>query len=87
MKPVLYSIVPEYILKSMAQTFYACLHLPIQIINDKGGVLISEGDSPGFCKLFQKHLPPSESCKKCICQPAKELFPLGNAIFSHVMLT
>lgn len=79
MKPVLYSIVPEYILKSMAQTFHACLQLPIQIINENGEVLISEGETLGFCKLFQKHLPPSESCKKMHMSASKRAITIGES--------
>lgn len=79
MKPVLYSIVPEYILKSMAQTFNACLHLSIQIINEQGEVLISEGESPNFCKLFQKHLPPSDSCEKMHISASKKAITIGES--------
>lgn len=79
MKPVLYSIVPEYILKSMAQTFNACLRLPIQIINESGEVLISEGGSPNFCKLFQRHLPSSESCEKMHISASKKAVLIGES--------
>lgn len=79
MKSVLYSIVPESILKSMAQTFHSCLQLPIQIINENGEVLISEGETPGFCKLFQKHLPPSESCKKMHMSASKRAVTIGES--------
>lgn len=57
MKPLLYTIVPEENIHSMALTFSKCVKLPIQIINEEGKLLVSEGDSPHFCTLFQKHLP------------------------------
>ena len=62
MKPRLYTFVSEETLHSMAVTFYACVKLPIQIINEHGKTLVSEGESPHFCHLFQKHLPSYDSC-------------------------
>lgn len=83
MKPILYSIVPEDILRSRAETFYVCIHLSIQILNENGEVLISEGDFPNFCKLFQKHLPSSESCGKMHVSAGKRAVSIGEAyIFS-----
>lgn len=79
MNTILYSIVPEYVLTSMAKTFHACLNLPIQIIDEKGKVLISEGELPSFCKLFTKHLPPSESCDKLHMSASKRAVSIGES--------
>lgn len=35
MKTALYSIVPEQTIKAIADTFYECIHLPIQLINEQ----------------------------------------------------
>lgn len=75
MNPLLYTIVPEENLHSMALTFNKCIKLPIQIINEEGKTLVSEGESPHFCTLFQKHLPAYDTCEKCIYLQAKKQSP------------
>lgn len=77
MKPVLYTLVPEETLKAMAVTFHACIHIPIQIINEEGQILVSEGDTPHFCTLFQKHLPTWDSCEKLHISASKKAISLG----------
>lgn len=79
MKPLLYTIVPEENLRSMAITFNQCIKLPIQIINEEGKTLVSEGDSPHFCKLFQKHLPDYDSCEKMHISASKKAISLGES--------
>lgn len=79
MAPLLYTIVPEETLHSMAHTFSACVKLPIQIINEEGKTLVAEGQSPHFCKLFQKHLPPYDTCEKMHISASKRAISLGEA--------
>lgn len=79
MKPLLYSIVPQKTLQSMAETFYACIHLSIQIINEQGETLVSEGGTHQFCRLFQKHLPPSDTCEKAHVDASKQAISIGEA--------
>lgn len=79
MKPLLYSIVPQKTLQSMAETFYACIHLSIQIINEHGETLVSEGGTHQFCRLFQKHLPPSDTCEKAHVDASKQAISIGEA--------
>lgn len=77
MKPLLYSIVPQKNLQSMAETFYACIHLSIQIINDQGEILVSKGDTHQFCRLFQKHLSPTDTCEKTHVSASKQAISIG----------
>lgn len=77
LKNALYSIVPEQTIKAMADTFYACIQLPIQLINEQGEILISIGESPAFCRSFQKHLPASETCEKLHTSASKKAISLG----------
>lgn len=77
MKPLLYSIVPEETLRSMLITFYNCIGLSIQIIDDQGQILISEGVSTRFCTLFKKHLPHYDSCEKLHISASKRAVSLG----------
>ena len=77
MKHLLYTIVPEKTLKNMAVTFHACIRIPIQIINDQGEILVSEGETPRFCTLFQQHLPSKDSCEKMHISASKKAIDLG----------
>ena len=61
----------------MAETFYACVHLPIQIINEEGKILVSIGDTPSFCRLFQRHLPATETCEKLHASASRKAVSLG----------
>jgi len=88
MKPLLYSIVQKDTLHSMVETFYACMQLPIQIIDEQGEFLASSGQTVNFCRLFQKHLPPNDSCEKMHISASKKAISLGEPyIFScHAQL-
>lgn len=77
MKPLLYTLVPEETLKAMAETFHACVHLSIQIINENGEILVSEGETHEFCRLFQKHLPASDTCEKTHVSASKKAISIG----------
>lgn len=77
MKPVLYTIVPEETVKSLAVTFHACIGLPIQLINENGEILVCEGDTPAFCSLFQNYLPQTETCEKLHISASKKAISLG----------
>ena len=77
MKPALYTLVPEQTIRSMDETFNACIDLPIQIINEVGEILVSVGDTPTFCRLFQKHLPVTETCEKLHISGSKKAVCLG----------
>ena len=88
MKALLYSIVPEETLSAMCETFYSCIHLPIQLMNEHGEILVTKGKRTGFCKAFQKHLPPGDTCVKMHVSASKKAISLGEPyIFScHAQL-
>lgn len=77
MKPLLYSLVPEETLHAMVKTFYECIHLSIQIINEHGEILVSEGGTHSFCRLFQTHLPSCDTCENIHVSASKKAISLG----------
>lgn len=79
MKPLLYSIVPQQTLEAMAETFHACLHLSIQIINENGETLVSKGEETAFCRLFSRHLPVDDTCERMHISASKKAITLGEA--------
>lgn len=77
MKPLLYSLVPKETLQAMVKTFHACIHLSIQIINEHGEILVSEGGTHSFCRLFQNYLPSYDSCEHTHVSASKKAISLG----------
>ena len=83
MKPLLYSIVEEQTLHTMLDTFYACIRLPIQAIDENGEFLSISGSINNFCNCFQKYLPAGDTCDKMHVNAAKRAVDLGEPyIFS-----
>ncbi|HBA63203.1 MAG TPA: AraC family transcriptional regulator, partial [Lachnospiraceae bacterium] len=64
MKPYLYTILKKEQLADMLNVFYTCVGLPIQVIDDSGHILQSQGDITSFCSLFKRFLPPGEECSQ-----------------------
>ncbi len=79
MKPLLYSLVPQDTLQAMAETFYTCIHLSIQIINENGETLVSQGKVHEFCHLFQSHLSSENACEHTHLSASKKAISLGES--------
>ena len=77
MQPYLYTVVEQEKLHEMLEAFYACLDLPIQVIDDMGNILESCGEETDFCKFFQKHLPAGDTCEKIHVTSSKRAISLG----------
>lgn len=77
MQPYLYTVVEQEKLHEMLEAFYACLDLPIQVIDDMGNILESCGEETDFCKSFQKHLPAGDTCEKIHVTSSKRAISLG----------
>lgn len=77
MQPYLYTVVEQEKLHEMLEAFYACLDLPIQVIDDMGNILESCGEETDFCKSFQKHLPAGDTCEKIYVTSSKRAISLG----------
>lgn len=77
MKPLLYSIVPEDTLKAMTDTFYACMQIPIQVIDEQGEFLAQSGQMSNFCRCFQDYLPSDDTCEKMHISASKRAVTLG----------
>ena len=83
MKTYLYTVVDEHKLKEMLETFYKCMEIPIQVLNEEGEVLQAFGDTTTFCSLFKAHLPHMDSCEKIHANASKKAMELGETyIFS-----
>ena len=83
MEPLLYEKIDKQNIRQMLETFYQCISLPIQILNEKGDILDFFGPVPEYCSLFRKHLPEGETCAKLHASASQLALSLGEAyIFS-----
>lgn len=83
MKPLLYTFVDEKTLTIMLDTFFACMNLPIQVIDENGNFLATRGPMINFCRYLQTYLPPDEACEKLHISASKRAITLGEPyIFS-----
>lgn len=83
MQPILYSIIEKRKLRELLETFYQCINLPIQVLDDTGEVLDAFGDCHNYCKIFKHFLPKGESCTKLHSNASKLAMSLGETyIFS-----
>ena len=83
MKSYLYTLVNEEQLSEMLDAFYHCVSIPIQVLDENGQILQSCGATTGFCSLFKKKLPPSDTCAKLHADASKIAMDLGEPyIFS-----
>lgn len=83
MQSPLYSIIPQKSLHQLLETFYQCIELPVQVLDEQGEVLDSFGCVHNYCKIFKRFLPKAESCTKIHSKASKLAMELGETyIFS-----
>lgn len=83
MQPVLYSIIEKRKLHELLETFYQCIGLHIQVLDENGEILDAFGDAHDYCKIFKHYLPRGESCSKLHSNASKLAMSLGETyIFS-----
>ncbi len=77
MQPILYTVIQKQHLHDMLETFYHCINLPIQVLDENGNILDSFGDTYHYCRIFKGFLPKSESCQKIHSNASKLAMSLG----------
>lgn len=77
MESYLYSLVPHDYLVQMLDTFYACVSIPVQVIDEQGTILESCGSVTNFCNIFKKRLSSEDSCKNIHINASKRAVGLG----------
>lgn len=83
MVPYLYTIIDKQRISDMLKAFYTCVGLPIQVIDDTGALLESQGDITSFCSRFHPFLPNDDKCSKLHAKAGKRAMELGETyIFS-----
>lgn len=83
MQPLLYTIIEKHRLHEMLETFYKCIDLPVQVLDENGEILDKFGESHSYCNIFKKFLPKDDTCTKLHSNASKLAMSLGETyIFS-----
>lgn len=83
MSQTLYSIIHKDTLHSMLESYFHCIDLAVQVIDERGDLLHSFGRTANFCRTFEQHLPGSQSCASMHTDAGKKAISLGETyIFS-----
>lgn len=83
MESVLYQVVEKQKMCEILESFYACIDLPIQVIDSKGIILESYGRFSNYCGIIKKHLPKEDSCEQVHIRASQKAMDLGETyIFS-----
>jgi len=83
MQPILYTIIEKQKLHDLLETFYHCMNLPVQVLDENGEILDSCGESHNYCHIFKRFLSKNESCTRLHANASKLAMSLGETyIFS-----
>ena len=83
MKPYLYTVVNKEHLSEMLDTINQLIGIPIQVLDEEGTILMAFGEATGYCTLFKRKLPSSDSCARLHANASKKAINLGEPyIFS-----
>ena len=79
----IYSRISEETLRDILQTFQSYTNIPIQLIDHDGTLLLSFGESTGYCSLLKKNVFSSDKCFCLHVKAGQRAQELGEAyIFS-----
>lgn len=83
MQPILYSVIQKQSLHDLLETFYKCINLPVQVLDENGEILEQFGETHSYCKIFKRFLSKNETCTKLHSNASKLAMDLGETyIFS-----
>ena len=77
MRPYLYTVVEEEILRDMLGSLQACIDIPLQVTDEFGNTLIAKGARTRYCKRLSPFLSEDYSCAKLHMDAAQRAVDLG----------
>lgn len=82
-EPYLFTMLHKNKLSEMLTAFEACVKISIQVIDDKGAVLIRKGACYTFCNTFTHFLPSDDTCSLQHLKAGRQSIDFGGSyIFS-----
>lgn len=83
MQPLIYTIIEKRHLHEMLETFYQCVNLSIQVLDENGEILDRFGEPHSYCNIFRGFLSKDDTCTKLHSNASKLAMSLGETyIFS-----
>ncbi len=83
MESYIFTIVEKDKLAEILTAFHICMRLPVQVLDERGSVILSEGTRSPYCSHISPYLPPSESCQMVHADAGRRAMELGETyIFS-----
>ncbi len=79
MRPYLFTVVEESVLRDMLGAMQACIDIPIQATDEYGNILIAEGARTRYCQRLSPFFLPGDSCAKLHMDAARRAVDLGEA--------
>lgn len=77
MTPYLYTIIDQQRISDMLKAFHICVGLPVQVTDENGNLLDSQGDITSFCSRFHPFLPSDDKCSTIHAKAGKRAMELG----------
>lgn len=83
MESILYTTIEKDNLLELLEVFEGCIHLPIQLLDEKGQILHNQGAPQDFCQKLNTCIPKDSSCETMHNNAARQALSLGESyIFS-----
>lgn len=83
MDSYIFTIVEKDKLTEILNAFHVCMKLPIQVLDERGAIIMSEGERSSYCSHVAPFLSPAESCRIIHADAGKRAMELGETyIFS-----
>lgn len=82
-EPRVYQLVSQERIRDILTSFNACFHLPIQLLDEDGAILMRFGEETDYCKMLKKHVFSPRACERLHMDAGRRALQLGEAyIFS-----
>lgn len=75
----LFALVPEDRIREVLDALHAFVELPIQLINQDGTLMMSFGETTGYCSLVRKHIFTADECFQLHSRAGRHAMGLGEA--------
>jgi len=79
MKSAIFQEIKKELLDDVLQSFFCCVHLPVQLLDENGVVLMNYGGMNDYCAFIQKFLRPGETCTVFHQKAAFNALRIGDA--------
>ena len=77
METFLYTLIDQAQLSESLEAFFVCSGLPMRLLDHQGEVLLQFGEDSSYCRLYENHFPPGDTCPEHHIRAAARAQNLG----------